>query len=113
MDDFRLLKEASANPARAKAAFNKFGSADWQLVTTLALPSPSCPPTYSITGKRRTMKFKIPFSKSGRKSGKEKEKDTTSNNVDGVDRCVDVHEAKTSRMSSQTLQGLGRILLMS
>ena len=44
------------------------------------------------------MKFKIPFSKSGRKSGKEK-KDTTSNNVDGVDRCVDVHEAKTSRVS--------------
>jgi hypothetical protein len=45
------------------------------------------------------MKFKITFSKSGRKSGKEKEKDTTSNNVGGVDRCVDVHEAKTSRTS--------------
>jgi hypothetical protein len=45
------------------------------------------------------MKFKIPFSKSDRKSGKEKEKDTTSNNADGVDRCVDVHEAKASKMS--------------
>jgi hypothetical protein len=45
------------------------------------------------------MKFPIPFSKCRRKSGKEKEKDITSNNVDGADRCVDAHEAKTSRMS--------------
>jgi hypothetical protein len=45
------------------------------------------------------MKFPTPFSKSRRKSGKEKEKDTTSNNVDGVDRCVGAHKVKTSRMS--------------
>jgi hypothetical protein len=41
-------REASPNPAKAKATFNKLGSADWQLVTTLTLPSPPCPPTYFI-----------------------------------------------------------------
>jgi hypothetical protein len=44
------------------------------------------------------MKLGRLFSKPERKNGKEKEKDTTTDDVGGVARCVDVHKVKTSGM---------------
>jgi hypothetical protein len=44
------------------------------------------------------MKLRISFGKSDKKNGRKKETDTTSNSVDGVDRWVEMHQAKTSSM---------------
>jgi hypothetical protein len=54
------------------------------------------------------MKLRILFSKSGMKSGKEKEKDTTINNVDGVDEQDEL--TNTARARPNTSDGLGLVI---
>ena len=104
VDDCRPLKETSPNPARAKAAFNNWVQQigrSLRRLPFLLLRVPHIPRSC----KQRTMKFPIPFSKSRRKSRKEKEKDTTSNNVDGVDRCIGAHKEDEQDELTNTAEG--------